>query len=244
MWSQMVSRCPSTYQLVVREEDVVSVPQACDDVADVPDDGGEHQHGDEQVGDHEQILLLPFRQRGVSHRGENLSGEPEAVEVLAAHGRKLLVGDVGVDPAITPEADVAGEREVETGVPVDQHEDVDHELGDAEGVGVGRPRLHAVQGLVEPGQTQEAVDAHHGGLDAEDKVEKVGGQQRGHVPQESLGVQVALLQLNRVQDQDALVQVTCRGSNAALCKLQWRHASGKIGVYYGTTLDSKHLCGR
>lgn len=206
------------YQFMVWEENIVSIPQACDDVPDVSDNGSKHQHGDEQVGDHKQVLFLPFRQRGVSNGGENLRREPEAVEVLAAHGRKLRLSDIGVDPAITPEADVAGERKVEAGVPVDQHKDVDHELGNAEGVGVGRPCLHAVQGLVESGQTEQAVDAHHGGLDAEDKVEKVGGQQRRHVPQEVFGVQVTLLQLNRVPDQDALVQVTCGGSNAADCK--------------------------
>lgn len=200
---------------MVGEEDVVSIPEARDDVPHVADNGGEHQHGDEQVGDHEQVLLLPLGQRGVANGGENLSREPEAVEVLAAHGGKLHLGDVGVDPAIAPEADVAGERKVEAGVPVDQHKDVDHELGNAEGVGVGRARLHAVQGLVESGHAEQAVDAHHGGPEAEDKIEQVGGQQRRHVPQEVFGAQVTLLQLNRVPDQDALVQVACRGSKAA-----------------------------
>lgn len=185
---------------MIWKEDIVSVPQACNDVSDVSDNGGEHQHGDEQISDHKQVLFLPFRQRGVPNSGENLSREPEAVEVLAAHGCKIRVRDIGVDPAVASEADVPGERKVETGVPVNQHEDVDHELGNAEGVWVGRPRLHAVQSLVESRQTEEAVNAHHWGLDTEDKVEKVGGQQRRHVPQEVLGVQVTLLQLNRVPD--------------------------------------------
>lgn len=96
---------------------------------------------------------------------------------------------------------------------MDQHKDVDHELGNAERVGVGRPGLHAIQGLVESGQTEKAVDAHHGCLDAEDKVEEVGGQQRCHVLQETLGVQVALLQLIEIPDQDALIQVTWRGTD-------------------------------
>lgn len=212
---------------MVWKEDIVSVPQACDDVPNVSDNGGKHQHSDEQVGDHKQVLFLPLRQRGVSNRGENLSREPEAVEVLAAHGCKIRVSDIRVDPAITPEADVPGESKVEAGVPVDQHEDVDHELGNAEGVGVGRPRLHAVQGLVESRQTKEAVYAHHGGVDTEDKVEKVGGQQRCQVPQEVLGAQVTLLQLTRVPDQDALVQVTCSGSNAIVKRYQcWSHHKG------------------
>lgn len=60
---------------------------------------------------------------------------------------------------------------------MDQHKNIDHELGDAERVGVGRSGLHAIQGLVESWQTKKAVDPHQGGFDTKDKVEKVGGQQ-------------------------------------------------------------------
>lgn len=65
---------------------------------------------------------------------------------------------------------------------MDQHEDVDHELGDAEGVGVGGSRLHAIQRLVESWHTQEAVDPHQRSLDAKAKVEEVSGQQGSKVP--------------------------------------------------------------
>ena len=65
---------------------------------------------------------------------------------------------------------------------MDQHKDVDHELGDTEGVGVGGSRLHAIQGLIESWRTQKAVNPHHRCLDAKDKVEEVSGQQRGQVP--------------------------------------------------------------
>lgn len=65
---------------------------------------------------------------------------------------------------------------------MDQHKDVDHELGDAECVGVGGSRLHAIHGLVESWQTQQAVDPHQRSLDAKDKVEEVGGQQGSQVP--------------------------------------------------------------
>lgn len=92
------------------------------------------------------------------------------------------MGDVRVDPAIASKADVAGQCKIETGIPVDQHKDVDHELGDAEGVGVGGSRLHAIQGLVESWQTQKAVDPHQRSLDAKDKVEEVGRQQGSQVP--------------------------------------------------------------
>lgn len=132
---------------------------------------------------------------------------------MTTHGCKLWVGDIGVDPTITSKADVAGQCKVETGIPVDQHKDVDHELGDAERVGVGRSRLHAIQGLVESWHTKKAVDPHQGSLDAEDKVEEVSGQQGCQVPQETFRVQVALLQLSQILDQDALIQVTWRGKN-------------------------------
>lgn len=93
-----------------------------------------------------------------------------------------VIGDVGVDPRITSEANVAGQCKVETGIPVDQHKDVDHELGDAEGVRVGGPRLHAVQGLIESWHPQKAVDPHQRSLDAKDKVEEVSGQHGSQVP--------------------------------------------------------------
>lgn len=64
---------------------------------------------------------------------------------------------------------------------MDQHKDVDHELGDAEGVWVGRSRLHAIQGLVESWDTEKTVDPDQRGLDAKDKVEEVGGQQGNQV---------------------------------------------------------------
>lgn len=115
---------------------------------------------------------------------------------MPTHGCKFWVGDIGVDPAIASKANVAGQREVETGVPVDQHKDVDHELGDAERVREGRSRLHAVQGLAESRQTKKTVDPHHRSLDAKHKVEEISGQQGCQVPQETLRVQVALLQLS------------------------------------------------
>ncbi|KAG7220338.1 hypothetical protein INR49_010174 [Caranx melampygus] len=88
-----------------------------------------------------QVLFGQAKQRGVSYCGENLSREPEAVKVLTAHGGKLYVGDVGIDPSITSKANVVGQCKVEAGVPVDQHEDVDHELGDAEAQSARPDRL-------------------------------------------------------------------------------------------------------
>ena len=107
------------HQLVVGEEHVITIPQAGDDIAYVSHNGGEHQHGDEQVGNHEQVLLLALGLRCVAHRGEDQRREPEAVKVLAAHGGKARVRHVGVHPLIFPEAYVSGEGEVHTGVPVD-----------------------------------------------------------------------------------------------------------------------------
>lgn len=65
---------------------------------------------------------------------------------------------------------------------MDQHKDVNHELGDTEGVGVGGSCLHAIQGLVESWHAQKAVDPHHWRLNAKGKVEEVSGQQGSQVP--------------------------------------------------------------
>lgn len=63
-----------------------------------------------------------------------------------------------------------GQCKVETGIPVDQHKDVNHELCDAESIRVGGSRLHAVQGLIEPWDTQKAVNPHQGSFNAYGKV--------------------------------------------------------------------------
>lgn len=167
---------------MVGEEDIITVPQAGDDVADITHDGCKHQHGNEQIGNHEEVLFFPVWERRVTHSGEDLGGEPEAVEVLAPHGGKHWVGDVGVDPAVSSEPDVVGQGKVEAGVPVDQHKDVEHELGDAEGVGVGGACLHAIHGLIEAWRAKEAVDPHQRSVDAHGKVQEVCGQHRAQIP--------------------------------------------------------------
>lgn len=91
---------------------------------------------------------------------------------------------------------------------MDKHKDVDHELGNAEGVGVGVSCLHAVQGLVESWDTQKAVDSDQRSLDAECKIQEVERKNGSQVPEEMFRAQVALPQLNQVFDQDALIQVT------------------------------------
>lgn len=100
------------------------------------------------------------------------------MKVLTTHGGKVVC-DVGVDPSISSKAHVAGQRKIETGIPVSQHEDVDHELGETKSVGIGGHRLHPVQCLIETWQTQKSVDPHQWSLDANNKVEEVGGQQGG-----------------------------------------------------------------
>lgn len=91
---------------------------------------------------------------------------------------------------------------------MDKHKDVDHELGNAEGVGVGGSCLHAVQGLVESWDTQKAVDSDQRSLDAECKIQEVERKNGSQVPEEMFRAQVALPQMNQVFDQDALIQVT------------------------------------
>lgn len=68
---------------------------------------------------------------------------------MSLHSGESWIGDVGIDPTIHSKANVIRERKVETGIPVDQHKDVHHELGDTKSVGVGSSRLHAIQCLVE-----------------------------------------------------------------------------------------------
>lgn len=90
-----------------------------------------------------------------------------------------------------------------------QNKNVDHELYDAKSIGVRGSCLHAVQGLVEPWDTQKAVNPHQRGFKAEGKVKEVSGQQRSQVPYEVLRAQVVLPQPGQVLYQDPLIQETC-----------------------------------
>lgn len=71
------------YQLMVREEDIITVPQACDDISNIANNGCKHQNSNEKICNHKQVLVFPFWERSISYCGENLCREPEAVNILA-----------------------------------------------------------------------------------------------------------------------------------------------------------------
>lgn len=112
---------------------------------------------------------------------------------------------------------------------MDQHKYVDHQLGNTEGVGVGGSCLHAIQSLIKSWYTHKTVDPHHWSFEAKDKVEEVCGKQGNQVPLEMFRAQVTLLQVSKVLDQDALIQVTWKKKNKGLSNAR-KHSYSRITV--------------
>ena len=145
------------HQRVVWVEGCICRVHVVDDRAHAAHDGGETHDGQQEVAHHEEVLLLAGWQRRVAHGGQDQRGEVKAIEVLAPQPLKARLRGVGVHPDVTPEAQGPGQGEVEAAVPVDDHKNVKHQLGDAEGVRVGGAGLRAVKGLKEAGRAQKAV---------------------------------------------------------------------------------------
>lgn len=145
------------HQCVVWVEGCICCVHVVDDRAHATHDGGETHDGQQEVTHHEEVLLLPGWQRCVAHGGQDQRGEVKAVEVLAPQPLKARLRGVGVHPDVTPKAQVPGQGKVEAAVPMDDHKNVKHQLGDAEGVRVSCAGLHAVKGLKKAGCSQKAV---------------------------------------------------------------------------------------
>lgn len=197
------------HQRVVRVESGVGSVHVVDDGAHATHDGGETHDGQQEVTDHEEELLLPLRQRDVADGGQDQRGEVKAVEVLAPQALKAGLRGVWVHPGVTPEAQVLGQGKVEAAVPVDDHENVEHQLGDAKGIGVSRAGLGAVKGFKEAGHTQKAVQPQRGCVRAQPHVSNVCGHQGSQVQTKAPGANIATRDPTFVHYKDALFQESC-----------------------------------
>ena len=136
------------------------------------------------------------------------------VDVLRGELRRALV-----DPSVRLEADDEGEGEEEAGVPVDEEEDVEHHLGDAEGVGEVGPGLRLVEELHHAVDAEDAVEpqddragdalvAGGRGRRAGQQVGRVGGEHAQQVGHGKLGAQVVVAELGGVSHHQAVLEVT------------------------------------
>lgn len=173
--------------------------------ANVTDDGGEDEDAGQKVRDHKQVLGIVLGRGRLSDGGQRQRGPVEAVDVLPGQRRVARTIEV-VHPVVAAEAERVADGKVQARVPVDQHEDGEHHLADAERVRVSGGRLRPVEPLQEPGQPQQPIDAHDNGTgDAgiaragrPPHVRNVGGNHGEQVEAPSLGREVVLAEFGSV----------------------------------------------
>ena len=151
------------------------------------EEGGEEQQGEDDLEDDEHVLPDRVRRGRRAHGGQRDQTPVQRVQVLQRHRVLLLLGEL---PSGVPRALQAdGHDVVEAGVPVEQRDEVVHEGGGADDVGVVGVPLRAVQ------EGPEAVDLHQAetaedGAEADGQVEDVERQQAQAVDVEGGGVGV------------------------------------------------------
>ena len=156
--------------------------------ADVSNDRGEDENADEEVDGDEEVLDVLDGLWRFSDGGQREGGPVETVNVLRGQFGRALV-----DPAVALEADVETQREEEAGVPVDEHQNVEDDFGDSEGVGEVGPGLRLVKELDHAVDAKDSVqsddDRTGHGLVARGREEEIGeirGQNADGVQQEEL----------------------------------------------------------
>ena len=101
---------------------------------------------------------------------------------------KELIDKYLVNPGVRVESNRKADGEKDAGIPVDQDEDLDDDLGDPEGVGKVGSRLCFVEELehpVDPSNPVESEDDWTGEVlmagAIEEKIGEIGGEQTEHV---------------------------------------------------------------
>ena len=125
-----------------------------------------------------------------------------------------------IHPGVCVKPNVEADCEVEAGVPVDQHQDVEHDLQDAEGVGEVGAGLGLVEELEHPLYLGDPVEPHDDvagdlvvALPGEQEVEEVRGQDADQVLLEPHGLPVGGAEQLGVLDHDSLIEVTLVSSD-------------------------------
>ena len=125
-----------------------------------------------------------------------------------------------IHPGVCVEPNVEADCEVEAGVPVDQHQDVEHDLQDAEGVGEVGAGLGLVEELEHSLDLGDPVEPHDHvagdlvvALAGEQEVEEVRGQDADQILLEPHGLPVGGAEQLGVLDHDSLVEITLVSSD-------------------------------
>ena len=174
--------------------------------ANVSYNGGEDQHPDEKVKDHKEVLFVSDRGRHLANGGESKSRPVEAVDVTPGQGRIFWSGNVWENPSIRAEPQRLGYGVIYAGVPVNDDQDVKHQVANTEDVGVVGASLGAIEELKHAREAEEAVEPELRRVDARGDVGQVGGQDGQQVQLELEGSDVAGPQPGLVLHQQSLFQ--------------------------------------
>ena len=125
-----------------------------------------------------------------------------------------------IHPGVCVEPNIEADCEVEAGVPVDQHQDVEHDLQDSEGVGEVGAGLGLVEELEHSLDLGDPVEPHDHvagdlvvALPGEQEVEEVRGQDADQILLEPHGLPVGGAEQLGVLDHDSLVEITLVSSD-------------------------------
>ena len=83
------------------------------------------------------------------------AGPVEAVAVLGGESRRPLV-----DPVVAPEPDIETDTEEQAGVPVDEQQDVEHNLERSEGIRIVGFSFCCVEELENAVESKDSIDSH------------------------------------------------------------------------------------
>lgn len=116
---------------------------------------------DQEVEEHESILEVAFGSRNLANGGESECGPIEAVDVLMPQGVDGFVAKTTliVHPTIGVEADEKRNGKVDASIPVDQDQNVEDKLGDAENVWIVGTRFGALEELGNAIEAQQTIHA-------------------------------------------------------------------------------------
>lgn len=174
--------------------------------AHISHDCGEDQHPHEKIKDHEEVLFISDGGGHLSDGGEGEGRPVEAVDVTPSQGGIFWPGNVWEYPSVRPKPQRLGYGIIDAGVPVNDDQDVKHQVANSEDVGVVGAGLGAIEEFEHAGEAEEAVEPELRRVDAGGDVGQVSGQDGQQVQLELEGSDVAGPQLGVVLHQQPLFQ--------------------------------------
>lgn len=165
----------------------------------------------QKVKDQEQVFFITNGRWSFPNGGQCEGGPVQTVDVTPGQGAKLRIWSIWINPRIRTQPQGLGEAIVSTGVPVDDHQDVQNQFADTESIRVTGSRLCTFKKLKKTRQSQQPVESQKRGVaHADTQVQQVRWQNGAGV-QLALGCpNVGFPQALDIVHHQALIQKTWR----------------------------------